>query len=135
MPTFLLIEDGEEFTIEAANMAAARQDAVMWNAEVIRELDEDEEDSEPEYDGQPDEAQEWHDFDPDCQEYIMPVNDKGNECCPKCEKEEYIKWGGIDGGYDNGQAREHVECINCGCSWEKVYEQIHEEYTSGGKIA
>ena len=66
MPTFLLIEDGEEFTIEAANMAAARQDAVMWNAEVIRELDEDEEDSEPEYDGQPDEAQEWHDFDPDC---------------------------------------------------------------------
>ncbi len=21
---------------------------------------------EPEYDGQPDEAQEWHDFDPDC---------------------------------------------------------------------
>jgi hypothetical protein len=27
-------------------------------------LDEDEEDDE--YDGQPDEAQEWHDFDPEC---------------------------------------------------------------------
>ena len=27
-------------------------------------LEEDEEDDE--YDGQPDEAQEWHDFDPDC---------------------------------------------------------------------
>ena len=28
-------------------------------------LDEEDEDEE-EYDGQPDEAQEWHDFDPDC---------------------------------------------------------------------
>ena len=28
--------------------------------------DEDDDDYEPEYDGQPDEAQEWHDFDPDC---------------------------------------------------------------------
>ena len=27
---------------------------------------EDEEEEEDEYDGQPDEAQEWHDFDPDC---------------------------------------------------------------------
>lgn len=30
----------------------------------IQDLDEDEE--EDDYDGQPDEAQEWHDFDPDC---------------------------------------------------------------------
>jgi len=66
MPTFLLIEDGEEFTIEASSMKAAREDAVIWNAEVIRELDEDEVEEEPEYDGQPDEAQEWHDFNPDC---------------------------------------------------------------------
>ena len=28
--------------------------------------EEDEEDEDEEYDGQPDEAQEWHDFDPDC---------------------------------------------------------------------
>lgn len=28
--------------------------------------DLDEEDEEDDYDGQPDEAQEWHDFDPDC---------------------------------------------------------------------
>ena len=27
---------------------------------------EDEDEDEDEYDGQPDEAQEWHDFDPDC---------------------------------------------------------------------
>ena len=27
---------------------------------------EDEEDEDDEYDGQPDEAQEWYDFDPDC---------------------------------------------------------------------
>lgn len=27
---------------------------------------EEEEDEEYDYDGQPDEAQEWHDFDPDC---------------------------------------------------------------------
>ena len=29
-------------------------------------LPEDEYEDEDEYDGQPDEAQEWHDFDPDC---------------------------------------------------------------------
>ena len=29
-------------------------------------LEDDEEDEDEDYDGQPDEAQEWHDFDPDC---------------------------------------------------------------------
>ncbi len=33
--------------------------------EYYKDHDEDEEE-EPEHDGQPDEAQEWHDFDPDC---------------------------------------------------------------------
>ena len=32
--------------------------------DILLEEDEDEEDDE--YDGQPDEMQEWHDFDPDC---------------------------------------------------------------------
>ena len=36
--TFLCIEDGEEFTIEAPNLAQAREDCSMWNAEVVREL-------------------------------------------------------------------------------------------------
>jgi hypothetical protein len=30
------------------------------------DADEDEEDEDSEWDGQPDEAQEWYDFDPDC---------------------------------------------------------------------
>ena len=41
MPTFLLIEDGEEFTIESSSMKQAREDAVVWNAEVIKELKEE----------------------------------------------------------------------------------------------
>lgn len=36
-----------------------RNDLMPW-------LEDDSEDDEYEYDGQPDEAQEWHDFDPDC---------------------------------------------------------------------
>jgi len=32
----------------------------------IIDLDVDEIDTEYDYDGQPDESQEWHDFDPDC---------------------------------------------------------------------
>ena len=48
----------------------------FWGAPVQRPWSEDvsecceaevyEKDEEPENDGQPDEAQEWHDFDPDC---------------------------------------------------------------------
>ena len=34
--------------------------------EFFLDEDEDEEDEDSEWDGQPDEAQEWYDFDPDC---------------------------------------------------------------------
>lgn len=34
-----------------------------YHDELERDWDES---YEPDYDGQPDEAQEWHDFDPDC---------------------------------------------------------------------
>ena len=34
--------------------------------EFFLDEDEDEEEEDEEWDGQPDEAQEWHDFDPEC---------------------------------------------------------------------
>ena len=39
---------------------------MMESNEFILEEDEDEEDEDSEWDGQPDEAQEWADFDADC---------------------------------------------------------------------
>lgn len=36
------------------------------NAMVDNDALDEEEDEDEEWDGQPDEAQEWHDFDPDC---------------------------------------------------------------------
>lgn len=38
--TFLCIEDGERFTIEAKDMKDAREQASTWNAEVIEEIRE-----------------------------------------------------------------------------------------------
>jgi hypothetical protein len=40
--------------------------AEMLDANELSERFFDEEEDEDEYDGQPDEAQEWYDFDPDC---------------------------------------------------------------------
>lgn len=40
--------------------------AEMLDANELSERFSDEEEDEDEYDGQPDEAQEWYDFDPDC---------------------------------------------------------------------
>lgn len=37
-----------------------------WSEPAESDEDEVEDEDEPEWDGQPDEAQEWHDFDPDC---------------------------------------------------------------------
>jgi len=42
MLTYLCIEDGEEFTVDAESMEQAREYAQLWNAEVIRELKEEE---------------------------------------------------------------------------------------------
>ena len=42
--TFLCVEDGEEFTIEASNLSEAESDCEMWNAQVIREINTNEED-------------------------------------------------------------------------------------------
>lgn len=38
MKTFLCIEAGERFTIEAPNLEQAREDAMIWGAEVIGEI-------------------------------------------------------------------------------------------------
>ena len=38
MKTFLCIEGCEQFTIEATDINDAREQASVWNAEVIREL-------------------------------------------------------------------------------------------------
>jgi len=40
--TFLCVEDGDEFTIEASNLAEAESDCEMWNAQVIREINPNE---------------------------------------------------------------------------------------------
>jgi len=61
----------------------------------------------------------------------VPVNYKGNECCPQCRSDDHIGWGGFDGGYNNGEAHEHVECHKCGCNWDKVYAIVREEYPDG----
>ena len=37
MKTFLCIEHGEKFTIEAPNLEQAREDASIWGAEVMGE--------------------------------------------------------------------------------------------------
>jgi hypothetical protein len=38
MKTYLCIEDGERFTIQAKNIEDAKDKAMIWNAEVIKEL-------------------------------------------------------------------------------------------------
>lgn len=38
MKTFLCIEAGERFTIQAKDLEDAKDKAMIWNAEVIREL-------------------------------------------------------------------------------------------------
>lgn len=37
-----------------------------WTVAGFYDPDEEDDECESEWDGQPDEAQEWHDFDPDC---------------------------------------------------------------------
>lgn len=55
-----------EAVVEMCLGAMSEQEvAYMMDANELSERFE-EELEEPEYDGQPDEAQEWHDFDPDC---------------------------------------------------------------------
>lgn len=62
-----------EFEIRANNLESAYEQAnalglVIEEIEDITGFYEDMHDDlyEPDYDGQPDEAQEWYDFDPDC---------------------------------------------------------------------
>ena len=52
------IEAGE---LTFAEIAAKYEVPIDWVECIFEQLDQ-----EPEYDGQPDEAQEWYDFDPDC---------------------------------------------------------------------
>lgn len=66
-------EDGEEFDCwnyhDAPTSVAEAVERAARRIEILREYAEDAEDDswmDNEYDGQPDEAQEWHDFDPDC---------------------------------------------------------------------
>lgn len=59
----------------------------------------------------------------------MAINEKGHECCPDCNSSDFIVWDGFDGGYDNGEAREHVRCSDCSCTWDKIYHQHGEEKT------
>jgi hypothetical protein len=66
-----LVEDGllDRDTVIMACVKYMSEDDVkdmMESNEFILEEDEDEEDEDSEWDGQPDEAQEWADFDADC---------------------------------------------------------------------
>jgi|TARA_B100001105_G_C22087404_1_gene313487 hypothetical protein len=45
MKHYLCIEDGETFITEALDADDARENAAMWNGEVIRELTQEEVDS------------------------------------------------------------------------------------------
>ena len=45
MKQYLCIEDGELFITEALDTSDARENAAMWNGEVIRELTQEEVDS------------------------------------------------------------------------------------------
>ncbi len=58
----------EDMLLMALNYMSTDDVADMLDANELSErFQEDaDEDEEYEYDGQPDEAQEWHDFDPDC---------------------------------------------------------------------
>ena len=69
--TCMLLDMLEQGVIDAQSVAEMclaymSEDEVkdMCRSNDILPADEDEEDEE--YDGQPDEAQEWHDFDPEC---------------------------------------------------------------------
>ena len=69
--TAKLLDMAEEGLIDWETLA---RDALGWMSEAeVQEfaarndyICPDEDGDEDEYDGQPDEAQEWHDFDPDC---------------------------------------------------------------------
>ena len=66
-----LVEDGlldRDTVIMACVKYMSESDVqdMMESNEFILEEDEDEDDEDSEWDGQPDEAQEWADFDADC---------------------------------------------------------------------
>jgi hypothetical protein len=64
-----LVEEGllDRDTVIMACLKYMSEDEVRDMAESNEFfLDEDEDEEDEEWDGQPDEAQEWYDFDPDC---------------------------------------------------------------------
>ena len=66
-----LVEEGmlDRDTVIMACLKYMSEDDVADMAhanEFFLDEDEDEEDEDSEWDGQPDEAQEWYDFDPEC---------------------------------------------------------------------
>jgi hypothetical protein len=62
-PEYMTAEDIREFELELNDRIDAENKAFHDSLE--RRCDEEYKDD-YEYDGQPDEAQEWYDFDPDC---------------------------------------------------------------------
>ena len=58
------LAENQSFRTAFQGVSDEHQTARIVDLGVVEE--EVEMDIEPEYDGQPDEAQEWHDFDPDC---------------------------------------------------------------------
>jgi hypothetical protein len=61
-------DGGTEFVRELSRTERRSYDELMSACEAFIRMAEDMEQElrEEDYDGQPDEAQEWHDFDPDC---------------------------------------------------------------------
>lgn len=68
-PEWMTAEDIRAYELEMNDRIDAENKALHAKLERDWELDAGEDFADgydPEYDGQPDEAQEWHDFDPDC---------------------------------------------------------------------
>jgi hypothetical protein len=63
-----LVEDGmlDRDTVIMACVKYMSEDDVKDMMEANEFILEEDEDEDEEYDGQPDEAQEWYDFDPEC---------------------------------------------------------------------
>lgn len=69
VPSMILVDELDPRSVADASLSHTSEDEVgdiAHSNELVLHQDYDEEEDQSEDDGQPDEAQEWADFDPDC---------------------------------------------------------------------